>query len=233
MTNLAQRLAAVQQRITDAAISAGRGPNQVTLVVVTKNHPAQLAVDLLDIGVNQFGENRDQEAAPKAAEIAIERPGAAVDWHFVGQLQSNKVKSVLGYASSIHSLDRLSLLQALTKETGKLAQTQGFETIDVFIELNLTDDPNRGGIAPAQLSEFAQQVLQVPTLNLRGVMGVASLEANPEPDFETIAVASQSLQKLAPNAKFISAGMSNDFELAISYGATHVRVGTAITGKRL
>jgi pyridoxal phosphate enzyme (YggS family) len=232
VSNLAERLGAVQASIADACASAKRDPSEVTLIVVTKNHPVKLAIDLVDLGCSQFGENRDQEAAPKALELVADRPDSKVDWHFVGQLQSNKVKSVLRYASSIHSLDRPSLLQALTKETEKLAQTGEPVSIDVFIELNLTDDPNRGGIEPRNLLAFAESVLTVPSLNLRGVMGVASLGGAPERDFETIAAASSALRALAPEAKYVSAGMSADYELAISYGATHVRIGTAITGNR-
>ena len=232
MTSLAERLSSVQRSIDAAARSAGRDPNSVTLIVVTKNHGAELAIDLADLGCTQFGENRDQEAAPKALAVAAARPDARVDWHFVGQLQSNKVKSVLSYASAIHSLDRGSLLQALAKETTKLAEAGHPAAIDVFIELNLTQDPNRGGIQPANLLAFAQEVLRVPALNLKGVMGVASLDGEPERDFATIAAASSELQTVAPGARFISAGMSADYELAISYGATHVRIGTAITGKR-
>ncbi|MFM5904992.1 MAG: YggS family pyridoxal phosphate-dependent enzyme [Micrococcales bacterium] len=232
MTTLQERLGAVRQSIAQAAKGCGRNPQDIELIVVTKNHPVELAIDLVDLGCNQFGENRDQEAAPKAALLAQARPEAQVDWHFVGQLQSNKVRSVLGYASSIHSLDRASLLQALAKETAKLAAAGDPATIEVFIELNLTDDPNRGGIEPKNLLAFAESVLEVPSLVLKGVMGVASLSGSPEADFETIAGASRQLQTVAPAAGFISAGMSADYALAITYGATHVRIGTAITGKR-
>ena len=125
----------------------------------------------------------------------------------------------------LHSLDRESLLQALVKQ-------QISKPLDVFIQLNLTDDPGRGGIEPKNLEGFAEKVLAAPNLNLIGVMGVAALDREPEVDFETIRNASQKLQVLAPGARFISAGMSGDFEKAIAFGATHVRVGTAITGKR-
>lgn len=223
---LAERYEGALSRIRAAAITAGRSEQDITLVVVTKNHPAQLVLDLLALGARDFGENRDQEAAPKAAEVRSISP-VAHNWHFVGQLQSNKVRSVLDYASVLHSLDRDSLLKELIKQTEKRETT-----LDVFIELNLTDDPGRGGIMPAELLPFAERVLAAPRLNLLGVMGVAGLDAEPAAEFERIRAASEQLQALEPAARFISAGMSQDFELAIAHGATHVRIGTAITGKR-
>ena len=223
---LAERYQGALSRIRAAADAAARPIDDITLVVVTKNHPAQLVLDLLELGARDFGENRDQEAAPKAAEVRSVS-ALAHTWHFVGQLQSNKVRSVLDYASVLHSLDRDSLLKELIKQTEKREST-----LDVFIELNLTDDTGRGGIMPADLLPFAERVLQAPTLNLLGVMGVAGLDAEPAAEFERIRAASLALQTLEPAAKFISAGMSQDFELAIAHGATHVRIGTAITGKR-
>ena len=224
--SLAERYGLVKSQIAEAATQAGRGADEVTLIVVTKNHPTQLVFDLLDLGARDFGENRDQEAAPKAAEVrATDAPDHR--WHFIGQLQSNKVKSVVEYASSVHSLDRQSLLDALGKATANRATP-----LDVFIQLNLTDDPGRGGIQFEDLHPFAEQVLQHQGLRLVGVMGVAALDQQLERDFSAIRSASERLRELAPQANLISAGMSEDFETAIAYGATHLRIGTAITGKR-
>ena len=223
---MAERLAVAQRKISAAAVQCDRANDDIKLIVVTKNHPTQLVFDLLDLGIRDFGENRDQEAAPKAAEV---RAGSTIEhqWHFIGQLQSNKVKSVVSYASSIHSLDRQSLLDALGKATIERAVP-----LDVFIQLNLTDDPGRGGIQPANLRPFAENVLTHPGLNLVGVMGVAALDNNLERDFGAIRDASESLRTLKPEASLISAGMSEDFETAIAFGATHLRIGSAITGKR-
>jgi len=231
MTNpeLQERLVEVHSRIETAVKKAGRSKEDVQLVVVTKNHPVQLALDLLALAECNFGENRDQEASAKAALVAVEnKSGLDPIWHFIGQLQSNKVKSVLEYASLLHSLDRGSLLQELHKQLAKLPDKK----LQVFIELNLTDDPNRGGIEPKNLLRFAQEVLASPQLELMGVMGVAGLGASPESEFERIAKASQDLRTIAPEAKYISAGMSLDYEIAIEFGATHARIGTAITGPR-
>jgi pyridoxal phosphate enzyme (YggS family) len=225
-TTLAERYEGALSRIRGAAASAERDPSDLTLVVVTKNHPASLVLDLLGMGARDFGENRDQEAAPKAAEVRATSP-IAHNWHFVGQLQSNKVRSVLDYATVLHSLDRQSLLTELVKQTDRRELS-----LDVFIELNLTSDAGRGGILPENLLPFAERVLDAERLNLLGVMGVAGLDADPAAEFERIRKASEQVQTVAPDAKFISAGMSQDFELAIAHGATHLRIGTAITGKR-
>jgi pyridoxal phosphate enzyme (YggS family) len=229
VSSLGQRLAEIESRIDSAVKSAGRSREDVELIVVSKNHPAQMVVDLLELGVRAFGENRDQEAKPKSEEVSslIAGKNYEYSWHFIGQLQSNKVRSALSYAGVVHSVDRQSLLDALIKATAD-RQTP----LDVFVQLNLTDDPGRGGIEPKHLEEFALQVLAAPKLNLLGVMGVASLDRAPEHDFQTIRSASEALIGVAPQAKFISAGMSEDFEAAIQFGATHLRIGSAITGKR-
>lgn len=228
---LADRYNSVTQSVAQAIAAANRDASEVTTIVVTKFHPAQLVLDLLELGARDFGENKDQEAGPKAAEV-LAQGVPEHRWHFVGQLQSNKVKSVLSYASAIHSLDRDSLLSALVKETAKKKAVGEFKDIDVFIELNLTDDPERGGIQPGDLTRFANSVLEAPGVNLVGVMGVASLDNQVEADFERIRLASESLRALKPSANLISAGMSGDFATAIQYGATHLRIGTAITGPR-
>jgi pyridoxal phosphate enzyme (YggS family) len=228
--SLKDRLESIHQRIDSAAQTASRTSDEIELVVVTKNHGFELALELLSLGENQFGENRDQEASAKAQQVAQAlNPGQlAPTWHFVGQLQTNKVKSMLTYSSVLHSLDRLSLLNELAKQLAKTPE----RALDVFIELNLTDDQNRGGIEPKNLAEFTEQVLAVPQLRLLGVMGVAGLDVDPAVDFDRILASSQQVQTLSSSAKFISAGMSGDFEQAIGYGATHLRIGTAITGKR-
>ena len=229
-SSLSDRLSAVHQRIEAAAKSANRTVADIELVIVTKNHGYELALELLDLGESAFGENKDQEASAKAREVSAnlkagQRPPT---WHFVGQLQSNKVKSMLSYSSVLHSLDRASLLKELAKQLVNNPEKK----LDVFIELNLTDDPNRGGVNPANLVEFAEQVLLVPALNLLGVMGVAGLGVEPASDFEKIRRSSELLATVSSGATFISAGMSGDFETAIGLGATHLRIGTAITGKR-
>ena len=223
---LAQRLAEVDAKI-DAKLAALGRKDPVVRIVVTKNHPVDLALELYDLGVRDFGENRDQEAGPKSA--MLDQDGAHIDanWHFVGQLQSNKAKRVVQYASTIHSVDRSSLLDALIAATAANAAE-----IQVFLQVNLTEDPNRGGVNPDQLLAMAAQVASAPGLHLLGVMAVGGLEVDPRVELERVAALSQELQREHPSANKISAGMSGDYEIALEYGATHLRIGTAITGNR-
>ena len=223
--NLAERYRSVLQTIEQTAQSVGRAKEDVELIVVSKNHPASLVAELVQLGQRAFGENRDQEASKKAEEL--KNSGFDVQWHFVGQLQSNKVKSVLEYASVIHSIDRPSLVAELSKQLSKQNKK-----IDGFIELNLTYDLGRGGVAPQDLLTLAEQVLAVEQINLLGVMAVAGLGKDPAEEFERAVGLSQQLQTLAPQATKLSMGMSEDFEVAIRLGATHIRVGSAITGPR-
>jgi pyridoxal phosphate enzyme (YggS family) len=215
---LADRLHEVDARIADAARAAGRDPGELTRIVVTKFHPASLVRELHALGVRDFGENRHQEAAAKAAELT----DLDLSWHFVGQLQSNKAKAVRRYASSVHSVDRPSLVDALAGEP----------PIDVFLELNLTDDPARGGVAPDAAEALAERVGSATGLVLRGVMAVAPLDAEPRAAFARVRAVSDRIRSIVPGATAISAGMSEDFADAIAEGATHLRIGTAITGKR-
>ncbi|MBN9606755.1 MAG: YggS family pyridoxal phosphate-dependent enzyme [Actinomycetales bacterium] len=217
---LASRLARVDAAIADAARAAGRDPAELTRIVVTKFHPASLVRELAALGVRDMGENRHQEARAKHDELA----DLDLAWHFVGQLQSNKARAVRAYAASVHSVDRASLVDALAADDGR--------ALDVFLELNLTEDPGRGGVDPEALEPLAERVLAAPGLRLRGVMAVAPLGADPRGAFARVREASERLRRLAPEATAISAGMSGDFAEAIAEGATHLRIGTAITGDR-
>lgn len=216
---LADRLHEVDSRIAEAARAAGRDPAELTRIVVTKFHPASVVRELVQLGVKDVGENRHQEAVAKAAEVA----DLDLAWHFVGQLQSNKARAVRRYASAVHSVDRSSLVAALASDSGAL---------DCFIELNLTGDPGRGGVAPDDAPRLAEQVASTPGLLLRGVMAVAPLDAEPRRAFSRVRAISDSIRSVMPDATAISMGMSEDFAEAIAEGATHLRIGTAITGKR-
>ncbi len=214
-------------RIASACLASGRNASDVELVAITKNHPAEVVAELVDLGHLHFGENRDQEASPKSLRLAEIRPDSKSTWHFVGQLQSNKVKSVLRYARVIHSIDRASLVTELAKQLPK------FEgSYSGFIELNLTFDPGRGGVLPENLPALAESVLNLENFELLGVMAVAGLGEDPKAEFEKVLSASNKLQELAASANQLSIGMSEDFEVAIAMGATHIRVGSAITGPR-
>ena len=226
MSELAQRYNQIVEQVASAAVASGKVASDITLVVVTKNHPTQLVKELIDLGARDFGENRDQEAAPKAKEI-LESSSEAMRWHFIGQLQTNKVRSVLEYADLVHSLDRESLLAELQKRTADRVEPLG-----VFIQVNLTEDPARGGVQVKDLELCATTVLGSRGLRLEGLMGVGGLNKDPSVEFERLAGLSAKLQALSPDAKGLSMGMSSDFQVAIGFGATHLRIGTAITGKR-
>jgi PLP dependent protein len=216
---LAQRYEQVSADIAAAATDAGRDPSEITTIVVTKFHPADLVRELSLLGVREVGENRHQEAQEKARELG----DLKLTWHFVGQLQANKAAAALEYATVLHSLDRDSLLAAVAKT---------LTPVDVFIQVNLTDDPARGGVDPANIEQFASRVLEVPTITLRGLMGVAPLDQAPRRAFEQLREYSEVLGRIAPSATDLSMGMSGDYREAIAEGATHLRIGTAITGNR-
>ena len=215
----ATRWQAVEQRISAAAVAAGRNPLEITTVVVTKFHPASLVRELSEAGVTDVGENRHQEAVSKQEQLS----DLALTWHFVGQLQSNKAKAVAEYCSVIHSIDRSSVVRALAGSE---------RTVDVFLEVNLTHDSGRGGVMPAELLGLAEETLATPNLNLLGLMAVAPLEEEPAAAFDRVVALSHELHSVAPQATKLSIGMSADFEAAIAAGATHLRIGSAITGKR-
>lgn len=226
MTALAQRLADTRSEIEDAAAAAGRSADDLTLIVVTKFHPASLVRELYDLGVRNVGENRHQEASLKAEECADLDD---MTWHFIGQLQSNKARAARQYASVVHSLDRESLLVALERAG---LDDPTLPMLDVFVQVNLTADPGRGGIEPENLVAFSEQVAAASTLNLVGVMSVAPLNEDPARAFDRVQLASEQVRSIVPGASFISAGMSHDFVEAIAAGATHLRIGSKITGER-
>jgi pyridoxal phosphate enzyme (YggS family) len=219
--DLGERLARVVAAVDAACDASGRSPGEVTTVVVTKFHPASLIRELYDLGVRDVGENRHQEAQGKAAELA-DLDG--LRWHFVGQLQSKKARQARRYASTVHSLDRDSVVDALADDSGVI--------LDGFVQVALTDDPGRGGVAVGDVERLAERVLATPGLRLRGVMAVAPLGEEARPAFARLRAVSERLQAIAPSADAVSAGMSHDFAAAIAEGATHLRIGTAITGSR-
>lgn len=216
---LADRLAEVQGSIADAARDAGRSPSEITTIVVTKFQPAALIADLAALGVRDVGENRHQEAQAKAMALAE----LGLRWHFVGQLQSKKARQVRSYATAIHSVDRPALVDALRSEEA---------SVDCFVQVNLTDDPARGGVAAESLLPLVEQVLETPGLRLRGLMTVAPLGEPARPAFARVRLLSERIRDIAPQATDLSMGMSHDFREAILEGATHLRIGTAITGNR-
>lgn len=209
----------VSAEIAAAAHEVGRDPSTITTVVVTKFHPAALVRELAAAGVEHVGESRHQEAQAKHVEL-VDTP---LTWHFVGQLQSNKARAVAQYCSVVHSIDRSSVVT-------KLATLE--HSVDGFIEINLTGDPGRGGVSPEDLGALAEHVLSTPSVALRGVMAVAPQGEAAADAFARVRQLHDTVLSLAPEATGLSIGMSGDYREAIAAGATHLRIGTAITGKR-
>lgn len=222
-------LDAVRRRLAAACAQADRDPDQVRLIVVTKFFPATDLALLAGLGVHDVGENRDQEAGAKLAELAGLDPGAraALTMHFIGQLQTNKAASVAGYADVVHSVDRAKLVTALAKGAARAGRA-----IDVLLQVSLDGQVGRGGVLPEGVAALADQVAATSNVRLRGVMAVAPLGADPDAAFATLAEVSRHLRAVHPQATAISAGMSADLEAAVRHGATHLRVGSAILGSR-
>lgn len=214
----AQRLAAFSSELGEASPASSAAP---TLIVVTKFQPVELVRELYDAGHRHFGENRHPESRDKQAGLG--EPDAV--WHFVGQLQRNKVRQVARYAHVLHAVDRAEVIELL--ETG-----EGIPQRDVFLQVNLTDDPGRGGVAAAELPALAERAAASDSVRVLGLMAVAPVDAEPARAFERVAGLSSELQRVIPEAKAISAGMSGDWREALQHGATHLRIGTAITGSR-
>lgn len=222
-------LAAARARIEAACVKADRGPDEVSLVAVTKTHPASDVRILASLGVTDVGENRDQEAAPKAAETA----DLGLTWHFVGQLQTNKARSVASYADVVHSVDRARLARAL----GERAAAAG-RSLTCLVQVNLDADSRagvigpRGGVDPEDALELAERIEEHEALALGGVMAVAPREGDPSAAFARLQEVAARIRDRYPRATVVSAGMSGDLEAAVERGATHLRLGTALLGNR-
>jgi len=222
---LAASLAEVRERIARACVAADRPAGAVTLVAVTKTYPASDVVLLAELGVTDVGENRDQEAAPKAAAARAE--GAKLRWHYIGQLQRNKARSVAGYADVVESVDSQRLVEALDRAVAGRP-----EPLEVLVQVSIDGDAARGGAAGDDLWRVSDAVAAADGLRLGGLMAVAPLGWDPDRAFEQLAALSARLAAAHPGATTVSAGMSADLEAAVRHGATHVRIGTSLLGMR-
>ncbi|WP_406316944.1 YggS family pyridoxal phosphate-dependent enzyme [Streptosporangium sp. NBC_01639] len=220
---IAAGLAQVEAEIAEACRAAGRARDELTLVAVSKTYPASDVRLLAALGVTNVGENRDQEAAAKARDCA----GLGLTWHFIGQLQTNKARSVVGYADVVHSVDRPRLVAALSQEAVRAGRELG-----CLVQVALDGDPGRGGARPQDVPALAEALAAAPGLRLGGVMAVAPLGGEPARAFAELREIAQAVRDAHPGADVISAGMSGDMSEAIANGATHLRVGTALLGRR-
>ena len=215
---LSANLDSIRARIGAAVQGSGRSPDEVMLIVVTKTFPASDVQILYDLGVRDFGENRDQEASVKSLELPDD-----CRWHFQGQIQSNKLKSIAEWADVLHSIDDISHARKLNSLVAEK---------DVFVQVSLDNLPNRGGVLPNLLPDFLEEISALANLNLRGLMAVAPLGEEPARAFSRLKELSDQVVRVHPKAHEISAGMSNDFEAAVAQGATHIRIGSQILGVR-
>ncbi|GAA4230588.1 YggS family pyridoxal phosphate-dependent enzyme [Actinomadura meridiana] len=223
---IAEGVAAVRARVAAACAAAGRDESEITLIAVTKTFPASDVRLLAGLGLTEVGENRDQEARPKAAECA----DLPLTWHFVGRLQTNKARAVAGYSDVIHSVDRSRLVSALSE-----AAVRADRTPRCLVQVSLDEEEQeggRGGAVPDDVPRLADEIAAAGGLELGGVMAVAPLGADPLPAFTRLAAIAADLRGNHPDARIVSAGMSGDLEQAIACGATHLRVGTALLGGR-
>ncbi len=214
---IAQNLVEVHEKIAASAKKAERDFDEITLITVTKTFPLSDVKILYELGVTDFGENRDSEGAAKALAIPAR-------WHFQGQIQSNKLKSICSWSNVIHSLDSMKHLAAISKVIA--------HPLEIFIQVNLDLATSRGGAAANDLNELADVILKSPKLSLSGLMAVAPLGPPPEASFAQLALIYKAFKANYPMAKSLSAGMSSDYEMAIAYGATHLRIGSSILGSR-
>ncbi|MFJ8474836.1 YggS family pyridoxal phosphate-dependent enzyme [Kitasatospora sp. NPDC094011] len=229
---LGANLDVVERRIADACAAAGRPRESVTLIVVTKTYPAEDTALLAGLGVTDVAENRDQDAAPKAEQCR----NLPLDWHFVGQLQTNKVRSVVRYANHVHSVDRLRLVESLSAAVLKSERPELGCLVQVALDKEQGEGAHRAGVGPEDVAELTDAIADTPGLRLDGVMTVAPLAGplagDPARAFDRLTEIATAVRAAHPAATMVSAGMSGDLEQAIAAGATHVRVGTAVLGVR-
>lgn len=215
----------VQERVAAAASRAGRSPDDVTIVGVSKTFGVEVLRAALAAGVKDLGENRAQELKEKALAL-----GAGPRWHFVGHLQTNKARHVVGIARLIHSLDRIGLAEAIARRAREAGMVQ-----DVLLEVNIAGEASKHGIEPARLGALADEVASLEGIAVRGLMTMGPPPSAPEdarPHYRDLARLSRELAAAHPRAGELSMGMSRDYEVAVEEGATLVRVGEAIFGPR-
>lgn len=230
---VATALAGVRARLDAACAAAGRDPADVELLPVTKTFPAADVAHLVDLGCIRFGEARDQEGRPKAAEVAALRPEVGVGWEVLGRLQRNKARSVVRWAGTVSSVDSTRLADALEKAAdAALAAGERDVPLRVLVQASLDADPDRGGCPLPDLAALADRVAAAPHLELVGLMAVVPLGSEPAAGFAELAGVHERLRAAHPGAAVLSAGMSGDLEEAVAHGSTCVRVGTALLGGR-
>jgi pyridoxal phosphate enzyme (YggS family) len=219
------RLATIKERVAFALKSAGRQEGTVTLICVTKTYPVSDIAILQELGMNNFAENRESEGAQKSHEL-LANPLFRSRWHYQGKIQSNKIKSLASWADAIHSVDEARHVPLIARAVPQDG------VIEVFLQVSLDAQPGRGGSQALNLPYLADAVLAEKSLRLMGLMAVGPLDEDAASAFSRLAQIHSDFKEKYPMAPFLSAGMSSDFEVAITHGATHVRIGSSILGSR-
>jgi pyridoxal phosphate enzyme (YggS family) len=234
---LADNWAALQERLAVAARAAGRSPEDIELLPITKFFPASDVAILAGLGCRAFGESRDQEARDKIESLSRDPDWPAdVAWHMIGQIQRNKARSIAGWAHTVHSVSTSKVAAALDRgAVDALAEGRRGAAVRVFVQISLDGDTSRGGVDigdPAAVDELCGQVDAAEGLEFVGLMGIPPLGADPEQAFAALAAEHQRVQAMYPQRLGLSAGMTGDLEEAVKHGSTCVRVGTALMGPR-
>ena len=215
-----ESLGLVKEQIAAAATGAGRSVDEITLIAVTKTYPVSDVEILHNLGQRNFGENRSEEGAEKSAQVNG-------SWHYQGQVQSRKLRDIAEWATFIHSIDSPDHAVKLSRICGEIGKE-----ISIFLQLSLDGAPDRGGVIATEILALADKVAELPNINLAGLMCVPPVTYEHQRAFSEIAQIHQKFISTFSQAKSLSAGMSSDFEVAITHGATHLRIGSQILGSR-
>lgn len=226
-----ENLIQVKQRIAEAAGRVGRSPEDITLVTVTKGFPVSRIVEAIESGARILGENRAKEAAEKFDILGREVEGHLLSWHFIGPLQTNKVKYIVGFADLIHSVDRIGLAAEIEKRASALGKKQ-----EILVEVNVSGEKIRSGVQPEEAPGLIEAVRALPHIEVRGLMAMAPIvedASEARPYFRVLReLYDKERDKGIPHFDTLSMGMTDDYEAAIAEGATLVRIGRAIMGER-
>ena len=230
MTNIAQNIAAVRQRIQLSCHKAGRNSDDVTLLAVSKTVSADAIKQAIAAGQRDFGENYIAEGVEKIATLAAETAQYDLQWHCIGPVQSNKTRLVAQHFDWVHTLDRLKIAERLNEQ-----RPEGAKRLQVCIQVNIDNSPSKSGVAPDEVLALAQEIVKLPRLQLRGIMAIPDIAINniaTQAIFTPARAIFEHLNALDFALDTLSIGMSADMEPAIQAGSTMVRVGTAIFGSR-
>lgn len=230
MTDIANHLQTITKKIGQAAVAANRLPDTVHLLAVSKTRPPADILDAAEAGQLAFGENYEQEAVPKIVAIRQSRPDLNLEWHFIGPIQSNKTRSIAGYFDWVHSVDREKIARRLSEQRPK-----NLPPLNICLQVNISNEKTKSGVLPEEVPALAKAISGMPNLRLRGLMAIPEPESDPVKQREPFAAMKALFDQLVQSGyqlDTLSMGMSDDMETAIQEGATTVRIGTAIFGKR-